>query len=361
MNFSDYVSGLRGSSHLYANASNGWKDLLVALRQRSGSARANVVVPSYLPAKLYRASLAADCAVRFYEVRGACVVDPIKVATLIDSDTIAVLVIHYFGFPGPLDDVVRLTRERETVLVEDCALALGGTHDGQALGTFGDAALFSMRKMFNFSEGGLLRLGDALIDPDDDDDGPFAPGWVSRVSSFFSVRHFLRQRAKYAYVRLTGGADPLRLFRYDPPGYMDWDAPQSLSVKLLSRFSEQRLARQDVDAVVAARRRNYVFLAERFPEATGFEPLQRTLDDGVAPYSFPFLVDGGKRDGFRQRLLRGGVVAGAGWPESPFDHGERTRRLSASLLELPVHQSLTQAQLEGSLRAVEAIAVRRSK
>lgn len=349
MSFATYVTSLGGAVHLYANASNAYKDLLEHLVQTSRSTKANVVIPSYLPAKLYRASLAAGCAVRFYDIGDGCTPDVEQLRALIDDDTVAVLAIHYFGFPQALNEIAAITRARGVFLIEDCALTLGATHEGRALGTIGDAALFSVRKMFLYPEGGFLRVGERAA--------AFQPRYQRRVFSAFSVNQYLKQKAKYRYVRLTGGADPLGLFRVDPLGYMDLSSPQTLSVKMLSAFSEQRLRFADVAEAVRRRRRNFERVARAFPHGPSLTALHPVLPDGVTPYSFPFLVERGARDELRQDLLRAGVVAGAGWPEAPFHDGApRTRRLAATLLELPVHQALTEMQLERSLSALARFA-----
>lgn len=351
--FRDHCRSLGGSTWLYANASNAYKDVLGHLVRSRGSARPNVVIPSYVPAKLYRASLAAGCAVRFYTVRGHCVPDLDELNAAVDDDTAAVLYVHYFGFPHRLEEVTALIQRRATHLIEDCALTLASTHAGTALGTFGDAAIFSLRKMFLFSEGGALRVGERLTG--------FRPRYERRVGSAFSLGHFLGQRAKYAYVRLTGGADPLSLVRVAPASGMDFSQPQVLEVKQLSTFSAQRLRFIDVPSVAAARRRNFELVARRFPRGRQLTPLHDELPPGITPSSFPFLVGGGRRDEVRRALLAAGTAAGAGWPEAPFlpeaDLTSGTRTLSRTLLELPVHQHLTDRQIERSLQVLEQFAL----
>jgi hypothetical protein len=215
------------------------------------------------------------------------------------------------------------------------------------LGNFGQFAIFSMRKMFLYSEGGFLRLDEEFSD--------FRPNYEWRVRSCFSLQKYLGQRAKYLYVRLTAGADPLHIVRPDPVGYMDWSTPrQTLHVKMLSAFTEWRLRFANVENVVERRRKNFAYVSERFPSNGIVEPVHAALPDGCTPYSFPFLVRNGKRDALRRALLEAGTLAGAGWPESPFgDQYKRTRALSDSLLEIPIHQALTRQQIDRSLRTIE--------
>ena len=346
MTFHEHLEGLGAAWHLYANASNAFKDFLVSLARASGRLRPAVVMPSYIPAKLNRAVLAAGCAVRFYEVHGRCRLDLADVERQIDDDAIALFHVHYFGFPGDVEGMRDLATRRGVALVEDCALTLGATHRGRPLGTFGDVSIFSMRKMLLYPEGGALVVSDRFRG--------FHPTYERRVSSWFSVPRWLLQRGKYAYVRLTGGADPLRLVHAAPVGQMDGNPRQTLHVKMISSFSRARLAFTSVERIAALRRANYRWTLDRFPDSAAFEPLYPELPEGCVPYSFPVLVRDGDRDALRGALVRDGILAGAGWPESPFDPDlARTRALAAGVVELPVHQALTSPQLERAIRCLE--------
>jgi perosamine synthetase len=349
LTFQEYLSNLGGTSFLYANASNGFKDILAYIVKNAEKPQPNIVLPSYIPAKLYRSALAAGCATRFYEVRGKCTFDLNEVERLIDENTVAIFYVHYFGFSHQIEEICSLAARRSIPLIEDCALTIAASYKGKELGTYGDIAVFSMRKMFLYAEGGFLRLGDRFRE--------FRPSYEWRVNSCFSVSKYLKQRAKYAYVRVTGGTDPLATFRVDPPGYIDLSGPQTLNVKMLSAFSERRLAFVDVNKVVHKRRENFGYVSERFPSGDVFQSLHPSLPEGCTPYSYPFLVLNGKRDQYRDELLKQGVVTGAGWPESTYVPSQQgTALLSKQLLELPIHQALTQKQIDGSLLRVRQLA-----
>jgi dTDP-4-amino-4,6-dideoxygalactose transaminase len=344
--FQQHLDRLGAGWHLYANASNAFKDFLVWLSASSRRRRARVLMPSYIPAKLLRAALAAGCDVGYYEVYGDCRFDLADVERQLDRDTIAIFHVHYFGFPGEVAGMRALARRHGAALVEDCALTVGATHAGRDLGTYGDVALFSMRKMLLYPEGGALVVSDRFRE--------FRPSYERRVSSCFSFPRFLVQRAKYAYVRVTGGADPLGIVRPGSLGYMDGAPRQVLSSKMLSAFTQSRLRFAEVDRVAARRRENYRYVLERFPSSPAIVPMARTLPEGCTPYSFPVLVREGDRDAIRRALVRDGTLAGVGWPESPFDASlVRTAALSRSLLEIPIHQALTRSQLDRSIRWFE--------
>lgn len=75
------------------------------------------------------------------------------VKKLITPRTRAIILPHLFGIPAELDEFVKLAKERNIILIEDCAHALGARYRGRLVGTFADFAIFS----FGFSKniGGL--------------------------------------------------------------------------------------------------------------------------------------------------------------------------------------------------------------
>ena len=54
-----------------------------------------------------------------------------------------IIIQHTFGIPGPIEEVLTITKKHNILVIEDCAHALGSTYAGKPLGTFGDAAILS--------------------------------------------------------------------------------------------------------------------------------------------------------------------------------------------------------------------------
>lgn len=124
MKFRTYVKCLGGSSFIYVNASRGYEDVLGRLRERRGLSRPNVVIPSYVTARLYRATRAAGCEVKFYDVHGYCASDIACLRDVIDESTIAIVYMHYYGAPQRLEEVAELARRHDAMLIEDWAVTL---------------------------------------------------------------------------------------------------------------------------------------------------------------------------------------------------------------------------------------------
>jgi dTDP-4-amino-4,6-dideoxygalactose transaminase len=82
---------------------------------------------------------------------------------LINSQTRMIVAQHSFGYPCEIGPIAELARRRGIFLLEDCATTLGSTIDGQPVGTFGDAALFSTdhTKPLVTHTGGLIYSSDS--------------------------------------------------------------------------------------------------------------------------------------------------------------------------------------------------------
>jgi perosamine synthetase len=70
----------------------------------------------------------------------------------------AIVVQHTLGKVAPIDAILTQARQRGLLVIEDCALAVGSSINGRPVGTFGDAAVFSMElsKTVSCGWGGIL-------------------------------------------------------------------------------------------------------------------------------------------------------------------------------------------------------------
>lgn len=83
----------------------------------------------------------------------------------ITAHTKAIMVVHLYGLPCDMQAIVELCREKDLLLIEDCAEAFGSRYQGQHVGTFGDAATFSFfgNKTITTGEGGMVICKDQAI------------------------------------------------------------------------------------------------------------------------------------------------------------------------------------------------------
>jgi dTDP-4-amino-4,6-dideoxygalactose transaminase len=70
----------------------------------------------------------------------------------------AIIVVHLYGMPAKMDEIVAIAKKYKITLIEDAAEALGSTYKGQKCGTFGDFGIvsFSGNKIITTSGGGAL-------------------------------------------------------------------------------------------------------------------------------------------------------------------------------------------------------------
>ena len=70
-------------------------------------------------------------------------IDATKIAERITARTKAIIPVHLYGHPADMDRIMKLARERNLKVIEDCAQAHCATLNGRPVGSFGDAGTFS--------------------------------------------------------------------------------------------------------------------------------------------------------------------------------------------------------------------------
>lgn len=70
----------------------------------------------------------------------------------------AIIVVHLYGMPAKMDEIIAIAQEFQIPVIEDAAEALGSTYKGQACGTFGRFGILSFNgnKIITTSGGGAL-------------------------------------------------------------------------------------------------------------------------------------------------------------------------------------------------------------
>jgi dTDP-4-amino-4,6-dideoxygalactose transaminase len=70
----------------------------------------------------------------------------------------AIIVVHLYGMPAKMDEIMRIANEFEIPVIEDAAEALGSSYKGKKCGTFGDFGILSFNgnKIITTSGGGAL-------------------------------------------------------------------------------------------------------------------------------------------------------------------------------------------------------------
>lgn len=83
-------------------------------------------------------------------------INPDLIESAITPRTRAIMPVHLYGQPCDMDPIMKIAREHNLIVVEDCAQAHGARYKGQVVGSFGNVAGFSFYPGKN-----LGALGDA--------------------------------------------------------------------------------------------------------------------------------------------------------------------------------------------------------
>ena len=70
-------------------------------------------------------------------------IDPHKIEAAITIRTKAIIPVHLYGLPSPMEHVMKIAKKHNLYVIEDCAQAHGASFQGKKVGTFGDFATFS--------------------------------------------------------------------------------------------------------------------------------------------------------------------------------------------------------------------------
>ncbi|MBI5383953.1 MAG: DegT/DnrJ/EryC1/StrS family aminotransferase [Verrucomicrobia bacterium] len=92
--------------------------------------------------------------------------DPADVARKLSDRTRAIIPVHLFGQAAQIGDFLALAAKRGIHVVEDCAQAIGASHDGKPVGSFGRIGCFSFYPTKNLGadgDGGMAVTNDEAL------------------------------------------------------------------------------------------------------------------------------------------------------------------------------------------------------
>lgn len=243
---------------------------------------------------------------RFYKMRSDLTVDLEDLGLLLEAvpQASVLILIHYFGRPDPsLERIVRLARSHQITVVEDAAHAYFSAEVSGSCGKSGDAVFYSIHKMFDVSEGGVLKLNTADLE-----------------------------------TRIPEGA-----------------SGQVHNAGWTCVFGEP------LDAHAIARIRNYAAVARKVEQlAPTVVPLWEKLPEGTVPQTFPVRVaSNALRDRLYFGLKREGFVVSSLYHTliSPLKESDFPASFSTSrtIFNLPVAPGMTEADIERLGQSMAAI------
>jgi len=260
-----------------------------------------------------------------------------------------VVLLHYFGLAGPAQSAREQCRARGAHLIEDCAHGLPDPDAPRPMGSSGDFAIFSLRKLLPVPDGGVLVVNDpALPLPD----SPAAPPLEPPVPAVRLAQLVVESVA----FRLGWNILPLEdRLRARP---RDGGEPSGEPARG-SGLSPRLLAAMDIRALIRRRNAHYAALAERLAAVRGVDVPVPVPPEGSVSQVLPVRVSNPAR---MCRALRAMGVGASQWPgaDAVPDLGLEAfpgaRAWSERGLVLPVNESLQPRHLDGIARAVERAA-----
>jgi len=302
-----------------------------------------VLMPAYHHGVELECLLAKGMKLRYYRVDQRMRADLADMRRLLRSETRALYVIHYLGFPQPIQEIRTLADGAGIPLIEDCALSLFSRAPAGPLGSFGDIGIFCLYKSLPVPHGGTLALNRADLPM------PPEPTRPDRLSTTAYLLHRLLDAgmvSRNAVRRglsqgLRGAARAAKHASRSTVVEIDTERFDVSMMNVGVREATRRIVRFTDAAQMAARRRsNYLRMDERLHP--GVRRALPPLPDGACPLSFPILVE--DKPAVEQQLLARGIGTINMWsrrhpdvPEGAFPDVEFLRR---HVLELPIHQGL---------------------
>ena len=321
--------------------------------------RCVVLMPDYHMGNEVRAILHAGARIVWYPVTRRFAIDMETLRRLCQtSGAHIVFVIHYAGWPQPMESLSDLCAQHGLTLFEDCALAFLSDVDGRSVGTYGDYAVFCLYKTLAIPDGAMLVQNRRIFDdltalPLQPPGRVFTAGRIielatERLRSRHEATGRLLAVAKQSIGRMLNF---LRVKRI-PVGDTGFN-PSHVNLDMASR-SRRLLECFDYDAVRRRRRENFLRLQGHLPS---YAAVRTDLPPGVSPLFFPLLVDD-KRDASRA-LGKRGVMATELWNEGDLSaaghEGPDAQFLRRHVLELPIHQDITPPHIDFMAREVKAL------
>lgn len=124
-----------------------------------------VIVPGYTFFASCATIVGAKAIPVIAEVDETLTIDPDDIVKKITPSTKGIVCVHMRGVPCDMDRIMKIAKEHNLVVIEDCAQACGATYHGKYVGTFGDAGCFSFQyhKTITAGEGGAVLCQDQRV------------------------------------------------------------------------------------------------------------------------------------------------------------------------------------------------------
>ena len=210
------------------------------------------------------------------------------------SKTKVILVYHQYGYPQDMDKILEFAREKNLIVIEDCAHAIDSYYKGRLLGSMGDFAIYSFSKWFF-----CFALGGARAKPEDFYD--YADKLIKQTS--FGLT-FVKDAVKFFHERSTFSNS--RLFRK----YADYLLAMSYSLygdSLKPSVAAVKLFSAKIDNEIKIRQKRYSYFLDKMKGRGICDHLEK---EGITPYVIPIYCPEAKNEKILKALREKNILAG---------------------------------------------------
>jgi perosamine synthetase len=154
-----------GTSHAMA-VNSGTSGLHLCIRALGIADGDEVIVPSFAFIAVANALRYERATPIFVDIEPHTLnLDPHRIEEAITPRTRAIIVVHTFGCPAALSEILEIARRHQLYVIEDACEAMGAQYDGRKVGSFGDAGIFGFypNKQITTGEGGAIVTNDPKI------------------------------------------------------------------------------------------------------------------------------------------------------------------------------------------------------
>ena len=159
--FSGFIGGVRA-----LGVANGTDALEIAIRALDLPKDSVVLVPANTFAASAEAVVSNGLRVKFVDCGEDYLLDLLDLKSKISPEVSAILVVHLYGIPANMQEILGVARQWNLKVIEDCAQAHGARFNGQRVGSFGDVATFSFypgKNLGAYGDGGMIVSKDSIL------------------------------------------------------------------------------------------------------------------------------------------------------------------------------------------------------
>ncbi len=212
-------------------------------------------------------------------------IDPQKIKKAISKKTKAVMIVHVYGNPCPMDQIMKICKQNNLLLIEDSCESMGATFKNKSVGSFGEVGTFS----FYFSHHITTLEGGCVVTKDKN---------LNELMTILRAHGWIRElENKKKYIQKYKGIDKKFLFVNSGYNLRITDVQASIGIEQLKKFNQFYKTRSRNAKKLQKHINNIEFLS-----------YQKQTQNGISSnFGFPLIIKKGykvKLDKLRNFLLK---------------------------------------------------------